>query len=74
LEDGSKAVGFCNFGLDPVNIGYTDFMKLGIAGRQIVRDLWRQKNVAIINTTTDKLQLKVPAHGVLLYKFSSRSK
>jgi alpha-galactosidase len=74
LEDGSKAVGFCNFGLDPVNIGYTDFMKLGITGRQIVRDLWRQKNVATINTTRDKLQLEVPAHGVLLYKFSSSSK
>lgn len=74
LEDGSKAVGFCNFGLDPVNISYADFMKIGIAGQQKVRDLWRQKDVATINTRTAKLQLKVPAHGVLLYKFSANAK
>ncbi|WP_163713632.1 NPCBM/NEW2 domain-containing protein [Mangrovibacterium lignilyticum] len=70
LEDGSYAVGFCNFGLDIVDISYKDFEKLGISGRQTVRDLWRQKDIAGIDTQSDSLTLKVPVHGVLLYKFT----
>ncbi len=70
LEDGSKAVGFCNFGIQPVNLSYNDFNQLGIAGKQTVRDLWRQKNVAAVAVGTDRLALNVPAHGVLLYKFT----
>lgn len=70
LEDGSRAVGFCNFGLDVVNIQYKDFDKLGINGRSKVRDLWRQKDISNIETKTGQLKLKVPVHGVALYKFS----
>lgn len=70
LEDGSKAVGFCNFGIQPVNISYNDFKQLGITGKQSVRDLWRQKNVMTVAVGKDQLPLNVPAHGVMLYKFS----
>ncbi len=70
LEDGSYAVGFCNFGLEKVDISYKDFEKLGISGIQKVRDLWRQKDIASINTQKDQLSLKVPVHGVLFYKFT----
>jgi len=70
LEDGSYAVGFCNFGQEIAKTDYNDFSKLGIKGRLQVRDLWRQKDIALINNDTDKLPLQVPAHGVLLYKFS----
>jgi alpha-galactosidase len=70
LEDGSHAVGFCNFGLNKVNFSYKEFKKLSLNGKFNVRDLWRQKDIAHINTQTDSLFLKVPAHGVLLYKFS----
>jgi alpha-galactosidase len=70
LEDGSKAVGFCNFGMQPVKLSYNDFKQLGISGKQTVRDLWRQKNVAAVTAGKDQLPLNVPAHGVLLYKFS----
>jgi len=70
LEDGSKAVGFCNFGLDRVELSYQDFKKLGLEGRFAVRDVWRQKLVQNIETLNPKLAIKVPAHGVLLYKFS----
>ncbi len=70
LEDGSYAVGFCNFGLEVVDISYNDFEELGISGRQTVRDLWRQKDIAGISTHKDSLSLKVPVHGVLLYKFT----
>jgi alpha-galactosidase len=71
LEDGSHAVGFCNFGLDMVDISYKDFYKLGLTGKYIIRDLWRQKDIGSIDTQNAKLALKVPVHGVLLYKFSN---
>lgn len=71
LEDGSRAVGFCNFGLDAVDISYNDFGKLGIAGKYKVRDLWRQKDISTIKTKTGQIAIKVPAHGVVLYKFTS---
>ena len=71
LEDGSKAVGFCNFGLDIAELSYTDFAKLGLNGQYNVRDLWRQKDVDRINTQTENLKIKVPVHGVVLYKFTT---
>ena len=71
LEDGSRAVGFCNFGSDIIDISYKDFNKLGLNGKFKVRDLWRQKDISNITTKTDQLALKVPVHGVLLYKLTS---
>jgi len=71
LEDNSRAVGFCNFGLDAIDLSYSDFDKLGLKGQFVVRDLWRQKDISHINTQTGQLALKVPVHGVLLYKFYS---
>ncbi len=69
LEDGGYAVGFCNFGLEKVDISYNEFAKLGLKGKFVVRDLWRQKDIARVNTQTGELALDVPVHGVLLYKF-----
>ncbi|WP_461629977.1 NPCBM/NEW2 domain-containing protein [Labilibaculum euxinus] len=71
LEDGSRAVGFCNFGTEIVDAQYNDFEQLGITGKVNVRDLWRQKDIAEVDANSEKLAIKVPAHGVLLYKFSS---
>lgn len=71
LEDGSRAVGFCNFGTDIIDLSYKDFDKLGINGHFIVRDLWRQKDIANLETKTSQLALKVPVHGVLLYQFTA---
>ncbi len=71
LEDGNKAVGFCNFGLAPIDLKYTDFAKLGLKGQFAVRDLWRQQNIGNVNTQSGSLTIKVPVHGVLLYKFSA---
>ena len=71
LEDGNRAVGYCNFGLDNVDISYKDFDKLGLNGKFNVRDIWRQKDITSIETKTGQLALKVPVHGVVLYKFSS---
>jgi len=69
LEDGGKAVAFANFGREKVSMNYKDFSKLGIAGKQTVRDLWRQKDIAKMNTTIESLSLEIPAHGVAYYKF-----
>ncbi len=69
LEDGSWAVGFCNFGNDISTLSYTDFSKIGISGTCTVRDLWRQKNLSTIDTKVAQLPLTIPAHGVLLYRF-----
>ena len=72
LEDGSRAVGFCNFGLEIADLNYNGFSKLGINGQTSVRDLWRQKDIASINSSKDALPLVIPAHGILLYKFSPK--
>jgi alpha-galactosidase len=69
LEDGSRVAGFCNFGLEKVDISYKDLKKLGISGKQKVRDLWRQKDITTIHADKEALSLKVPMHGVALYKF-----
>ena len=74
LQDGSRIVGFCNFGLEKTNLNYGDFDKLGLKGQLTVRDLWRQKNISVLNVQKDKLLLNVPAHGVLLYKFTKIQK
>jgi len=70
LEDGSRAVGFCNLGSDIVDISYKDFEKIGLNGKFNVRDVWRQKDISTIETKTNQLALKVPVHGVVLYKLS----
>ena len=70
LEDGSRAVGFCNLGTDIVDIPYKDFEKIGLNGKFNVRDVWRQKDISTIETKTSQLALKVPVHGVVLYKLS----
>lgn len=71
LEDGSRAVGFCNFGRQPATLDYANLAKLGITGRQVVRDLWRQKDVGVYDAATQTLPLTIPTHGVVLYRFSA---
>jgi alpha-galactosidase len=50
---------------------FNDFAKLGLTGHQAVRDLWRQKEVATVDTAKDSLPLTIPAHGVVLYKLAA---
>ncbi|MBV4358761.1 NPCBM/NEW2 domain-containing protein [Pinibacter aurantiacus] len=71
LEDGGHAVGFCNFGLEPVDMSFSDFQQLGLKGKLKVRDLWRQKDIAKLDAQKGRLPINVPAHGVLLVKFVS---
>jgi alpha-galactosidase len=68
LEDGGRALGFFNLGSAPASLEFNQFAQLGFSGKQIVRDLWRQKDVATIDAAKDSLPLTIPAHGVVLYK------
>ncbi len=71
LEDGSRAVGFFNLGSQPTELSFGDFATLNLSGKQTARDLWRQKDIATVDTTSDSLPLTIPAHGVVLYKFTA---
>jgi alpha-galactosidase len=71
LEDGGRAVGFFNLGVTPAEISFKDFAKLNLSGQQTVRDLWRQKNLATVDTANGALPLTIPAHGVVLCKLTA---
>ena len=73
LADGGRAIGFFNLGTEPVKLEFKDFAQLNVSGKQTIRDLWRQQNLATINTAQDSLPLSIPGHGVLLYKFTPAS-
>ena len=70
LEDGGCAAGFFNLDTRPVSIDFSQFPVLGLPGNLRVRDLWRQQDLSVVNAATGTLPLTIPAHGVLLYKFT----
>lgn len=67
LEDGSKAVGLFNRNANTETVKAT-WNDLGINGKQIARDLWRQRDEGVFS---DSFSAIVPAHGV---KFITLSK
>jgi alpha-galactosidase len=71
LADGGRALGFFNLGAAPLQLDFNQFTRIGIVGQQTIRDLWRQKNVATLDTKTGSLPLTIPAHGVMLYKLTA---
>jgi alpha-galactosidase len=60
LEDGSKAVGLFNLDIvsQPLAVSWKD---LGLTGKQRVRDLWRQKDIGVLD---GEFKTSVPRHGV----------
>ena len=64
MEDGSKAVGLFNRGHSETTVT-ANWSDLGLAGKQKVRDLWRQKD---IGEFSDKFEAVVPRHGVVLVR------
>jgi alpha-galactosidase len=63
LEDGSRAAGLFNLadtGTQKIVLKWTD---LGVSGRYIVRDLWRQVD---IGTFENEFSADVKQHGVLM--------
>ena len=70
MEDGSKAVGLFNRGELPQNVSVR-WADLGIKGRHVVRDLWRQKDVG---TFAGQFESLVPRHGVVLVRIRAEQK
>ena len=62
MEDGSKAVGIFNLTNSTEKIK-ADWNVLGITGKQVVRDAWRQKD---LGQFTGNFSADVAAHGVKL--------
>lgn len=68
LEDGSVAIGLFNYSGRPRMIGFRPH-NLDLIGRQTIRDLWRQKDIAEI-AQTDWWETEVAPHGVVLLRVS----
>jgi alpha-galactosidase len=64
MEDGSKAIGLCNSGEIPVSVTI-EFSAIGLTGKQVIRDVWKQKN---LGTFRNKFTTTVPRHGVVLVR------
>jgi alpha-galactosidase len=66
MEDGSKAVGLFNLGEEDARVTAT-WSDVGLKGRQMVRDLWRQVN---LGKFSGEFGTSVPRHGVVLVRIS----
>jgi alpha-galactosidase len=68
LEDGSVAVGLFNLTVAPrvMRVRWTD---LGLTARQRARDVWRQKNLGLFDSSFSST---VPGHGVVLVRLTNR--
>jgi alpha-galactosidase len=62
MEDGSVAAGLFNLGPGASTVA-ASWKDLGICGKQVVRDLWRQVD---IGTFEDKFEARIPSHGCML--------
>ena len=67
MEDGSKAVGLFNTGTNGAITVTVKWEDLGIHGSQMVRDLWRQKD---LGKSDKEFSMKVEPHSAELVKIS----
>jgi alpha-galactosidase len=68
LEDGTKAVGLFNRGEDTATVT-AKWSDLGLKGKRIVRDLWRQQD---LGKYEGEFKTTVPRHGVVLVRMRSK--
>ena len=66
LNDGSWAIGLFNLGEEQQSISIT-WDKLSISGKQIVRNLWKQKDMGIFD---NGYTANVPSHGTIFIKIT----
>ena len=66
LEDGSKALGLFNLTSSTLEIP-VDLKEAGLPGRFHLRDLWRQKDLGLVET---HFEMNVLPHGVMLIKIA----
>jgi alpha-galactosidase len=69
LDDGSLAVGLFNFGPEKKDVA-VKWSDLHITGKQLVHDLWRQKDLGVMD---DQLSAPIPSHGVLFVRITPAS-
>ena len=70
MEDGSKAVGLFNRGEMEAKVT-AQWADLGVKGKQVVRDLWRQQDLGAFET---QFSASVPGHGVVLVRLTPGSR
>ena len=68
MADGSKNVVLFNRGKVKTELSI-NWSELNLAGKQAVRDLWRQKDLGVYN---QKFSASVPAQGVVMIKICKR--
>jgi len=68
LSDGGVAVAMFNLSDKPMNIGFIP-QSLGLYETQVVRDLWRQEDVASVGYR-ERWETEVAPHGVCLVKLT----
>ena len=71
LYDGSVAVAMFNLSDQPKTIGFIP-LSLGLVEDQVVRDLWRQEDVAKV-AFRERWECEVAPHGVRFLKLSPGS-
>jgi alpha-galactosidase len=69
LADGSRAVGLFNRGKSTVTV-QVDWSELKLTDEQLVRDLWRQKDLGEFNR---KFSAEVPSQGVVMVRINSKN-
>jgi alpha-galactosidase len=70
LEDGSRAVGLFNRGESTATVR-ARWSDLGLTGKYLVRDLWRQKDAGIFD---GEFALRVARHGAAMIKLTKVQK
>jgi alpha-galactosidase len=68
LHDQTIAVGLFNRGQEPAEVSI-DFSEAGMKGKQMVRDVWRQKD---LGRYKQAFSAEVPAQGVVLVRIGDR--
>jgi alpha-galactosidase len=68
MEDGTKAVGLFNRGEDTTTVT-AKWADLGLKGKRIVRDLWRQQD---LGKYEGEYTASVPRHGVVLLRLRTK--
>ncbi|MFI3321740.1 MAG: glycoside hydrolase family 27 protein [Rikenellaceae bacterium] len=63
LANGDKAFAIFNFG--EKQSATVDFTSLGLSGKQLLRDVWRQED---IGTYSDSFSAVIPRHGVVVVR------
>jgi alpha-galactosidase len=70
LADGSHALGIFNRGNESVTAGLIKLSRMGVGGKLLARDLWRQQDIPDFDP--NKTTFAVPANGVVLLKLSPK--